>query len=972
LGAHGLFNGPAPRVFTIPAPLSFLDELAASLIAATADDASPFALADAVILLPTRRAARGLMDAFARKLGGAALLPTMRPLADLEDDPDVWGPEPVAFAVPPAIAPMRRRMELAALIRARAAAEGGVDEPVRALAFADELCALLDGAAAAGEVDWSKLPELVDDEHLAAHWRASAQFLDIIASYWPQRLSADGLSDPGERRSAILRALAVQWSNAPPNGPVIIAGSTGSLPATRALMAVVMGLPKGAVVLPGLDRDLDNRAWDAIGPQHPQASLKETLGALGLQRTDIQELACVAHDEGKARAVLLREALAPADATADWLLRIAAAGGAPLIGLGAQGLSLIEAETETEEAAVIALALRAAIEPQGRTAALVTPSAALARRVASKLSRFGVIAALSVGRPMSDTPVGSLLLALLALAEDSGDPIALLELMKHPDVSSPDEKAIAEFEHARLRGARRYADFAALMQTPEGARCLEPLGASLAPLIALRTAETLGLDELAITVTSCAEALGSEALWSGADGAAAAGLLRDVCETGEALGPMRPSQAYRALNRLITRAEVMPESPGESRIAIYGPLEARLQRRDFLVLGGLNEGVWPETPSEGAFLSRRMRTMLGLPSPDQRVGLAAHDFAQLACSPNVLLTRAKREGGAPAVASRWIWRLQTLLRGAGGTDLLDADEPLQDWAAALDRPEALRPCSAPTPRLRRPEILSRLSVTDAETLFRDPYAFFAKRLLGLNALRQVGQEAAAAERGTAIHAAIEAFENLPLADRSQERLALLLEIELVSAGFRPGQIAADKARLAVAAHVYSKWSRDQVQAGAQTAIERRGRLTMPRTGILLSGKADRIDHYTDGSAQIVDVKTGAPPTVDQMKKDFSPQLLLETAMLAAGVFEDVPAARVKRLIYWRFAGARAVPQEVDIPPAMLPDAAAQALEALEGLVAGYRAGIEPFRSKPRAFFAKAWGDYDHLARRKEWASEGDE
>jgi ATP-dependent helicase/nuclease subunit B len=958
-------------VFSIPAPLSFLDVLADALVEALPSDGSPFALADAVILLPTRRAARGLMDAFAERLGGAALLPTMRPLADLEDDPDVWGADPIGLAIPPAIPPMQRRMELAALIRARDACAGGIDDPVRALAFADELCALLDGAAAAGEVDWSLLPALVEDERLAAHWRQSAALLSIIADYWPQRLAGDGLSDPAARRSAVLRSLAAQWAQQPPETPVIIAGSTGSLPATRDLMRVTAQLPLGAVVLPGLDAGLDDAAWDAIGPQHPQATLKDTLSVFGLPRQAIFALGPALSSKEAARAILLREALAPADATADWLRRILDAGGPAILEAGASGLTLIEADTETDEAAAIAMALREAVEVEGATAALVTPSAALARRVAAKLMRFGEPAALSLGRPLADSPIGEILLALLVLLDDDGDPVALATVIKHPLRTGMDLEAAAALEHAKLRGPRRWKDLAGLVREEGASEILAPIAAALGG--AGLDEELVGVSQVADRLCVIAEALTDATLWSGGPGEAAARLFREVIDAGDALGPMTLSQALRTLRLLLLRTEAPPERAAEGRIAIFGPLEARLQRRDLIVLGGLNEGDWPELPQEGAFLNRTMRAALGLASPDQRVGLSAHDFAQLASAPRVILTRSKREGGAPSVASRWVWRLLTLMRGAKAEALLHpgADQDHARWAAMLDAPTAVTPVKAPAPRQRSPDDLRRLSVTEVDTLIRDPYAVYARRVLGLRALRPVGAAAGPAERGSAVHRAVELFEGLSPRERSEERLLALLIEELKGIGFRPGQLAADAARLEQAARAYAAWSRAQSELGGSTLLEKPGLMQLREPGLTITARADRIDLYPDG-ARIVDVKTGVPPTMDQMHHNFSPQLLLEAAILSEGGFEGAPRAIAKDLVFWRFSGSKAEPLSVSVKTMGLTEVVAMSVTELRALAAAYRDGGRPFLSKPRAFFAKPYTDYDHLARRAEWTAEGEE
>src|SRR3546814_2943952 len=99
------------------------------------------------------------------------------------------------------------------------------------------------------------------------------------------------------------------------------------------------------------------------------------------------------------------------------------------------------------------------------------------------------------------------------------------------------------------------------------------------------------------------------------------------------------------------------------RLHIWGPLEARLQHADIVILGGLNEGTWPREARPDPWLSRPMRERFGLPLPERRIGLSAHDFAQAFCAPRVMLTRAEKVDGAPTVPSRFLARLETVLRG---------------------------------------------------------------------------------------------------------------------------------------------------------------------------------------------------------------------------------------------------------------------------------------------------------------------
>lgn len=943
----------------VSASAAFLDVLAERMIATLAKPDDPFALADALVLLPNRRAGRGLMDAFAKRLGGAALLPAIKPLGALDDDPDVWGPEPIELDILPEIEPVRQRLELAALIQAREKATGGVDDPARALALADALQRMLDSAAAADQVAWEKLPNLADEVDLAEHWKRSAQFLDIVASYWPTRLKSEGLADPAQRRSAILYALAREWERAPPERPIIIAGSTGSVAATRALMRCVSRLPRGLVILPGLDADLDDESWAVIGEQHPQFALKQTLAALGRERRDAPFLDAEP-ESGRARRVLMREALAPAEKTADWLKRIKEAGGAEFVAGGARGLSLLEAESEDEEASAIALLLRGVLEAPGQSAALVTPDARLARRVAAKLARWGVAPSMSHGAPLRETEAGSLLAIVCDLARDFADPIALAALIKHPLVEFVDAQARDHLEREALRGPRRFEDLVdleALAESDDAKNLVRRIARALDPVAIVIGKEQTNLALFAAALAQSAEKLAG-AFWRAADGEAAANLMQEAIAHGADLGNMESWRAPRALDALMQGREVPPPPGNEARIALWGPLEARLQRRDLVILAGLNEGVWPAPAPEDPFLSRPMRAQLGLPGLDARIGLAAHDFAQLANAPRVVLTRSKKRDGAPSVASRWLWRLEALARGAGIE--IAREQSALDWARAMDAQKVQSPARAPRPKPPVEARLKRISVTQVETLIRDPYAVYARRILRLEVLKPIGAEPGASERGTAIHAAIERF-----ADQGDANTLLaLLDEELRKAGFSPERRLAERARLAVSAEAYMAWLGERGAEGADIYREARGKLAL-ECDVVLSAIADRIEIGAQG-ATILDFKTGAPPSDSQVKTGLSPQLLLEAAMLARGAFDDVPSSRADALIYWRFGGADPKPRalKLDLPPHA---AGEEALAKLNALLRRYANPEQPFLSKPRVQFIKDFADYDHLARRKEWA-----
>ena len=474
-----IFDAPNPRWFTIPAHRPFVDDLACGLHLALSP-LGPEALADAVVLTPTRRAARALAEAFLKTgAGPAVLLPQIRAIGDLDEGEPPFEPGALALDLPPAISPLRRRFELARLV---ASHEAGLDhalDAAAALSLADALGAFLDTLHIEERFDPDAIAGLAPD-NLARHWQRSAEFLAVATELWPRRLATLGLIDASDRQVRLLRLLAEQWDRNPPQTPLIAAGSTGSDPATADALGVVGRAPQGCVVLPGLDLDLADAAWAKVDEQHPQGSMQRLLIRHGLTREQVAlwpSPESVAEQRlGRQRRRIVNEALRPADATADWLSQIDAMRAPGREGIdpiteGLSGRSLLSVRNEEEAATCAALLLREALETPGLTCALVTPDRALARRVSARLQRWGVQADSSAGAPLAGFPVGMLAGLCARLGADPLDPVAWLAVLKHPLVRfgrAPEalQTAGRELERRGLRGPRP-ASWTALAQRLE-------------------------------------------------------------------------------------------------------------------------------------------------------------------------------------------------------------------------------------------------------------------------------------------------------------------------------------------------------------------------------------------------------------------------------------------------------------------------------------------------------------------------
>ena len=352
-GPAPFFERPGPRWFSIPAHRPFVDDLARGLLN-TLEPLGPEALPRATVLTPTRRGARALADAFLAVGGGRALLlPQIRPLGDLDEGEPPFEPGELSLDLLPAISSRRRRFELARLVVDHGDKLSFKPGPVQALELAKALSDFLDSCQIE-EVPFADRLDGLAEGDLAQHWQVSARFLKGVLTAWPKRLDALGLIDVSERRVKLLRALEKQWSENPPTEVLVAAGSTGTAPATADLLRVIAAAPKGAVVLPGLDEDLADSAWDRIegsqGEQHPQGAMKRLLDRAGVSRSDVRTWVPDVDSRGRWRRRIVNEALRPAEATADWLAQIAAlraeAPDLDPVAEGLTGFSVIAARVE--------------------------------------------------------------------------------------------------------------------------------------------------------------------------------------------------------------------------------------------------------------------------------------------------------------------------------------------------------------------------------------------------------------------------------------------------------------------------------------------------------------------------------------------------------------------------------------------------------------------------------------------------
>lgn len=1020
------------NVFTIApgAPFlpTFVDALLAGDILPTISRASPpLAMARATIYVPTQRAGRALAAQFARAfISGSALLPRILPLGGLDESETAAlfsSEDQTLDADAPPIDELERRLLLARLILQWSSALRGailsvdptgapvLDEsepflvassPANAFALAAELGALIDEFAIE-DVAGAAIETLAGD--FDQYWAITTRFLRIALNEWPAILAERERIDAVTRRKRLIEAQIAALPQQAARAPVIAIGSTGAQPTTARLLAAIAAQPNGAVVLPGLDCDMADEAFARIGVDaargdepaftHPQTMLKRLLATMNLRRDDVRALGAMS-PALSARRALVAQAMLPADATGSW--RGFRFGAGATFADALADVAVLEAPDERLEALTLALFMREALEAPNRTVALITPDRAIARRVAAELQRFAIDIDDSGGTPLATTRIGALARLIASIGANGADMVSIAALLAHPltqlgmtraevaalapaieigvlrVVGADGESWAARADAARSLAREPHAHPAA-RRIDDGswdviAEALARLDAALAPL-----AFAGDLASHTRAHRACLEALVAGNTQTEDDGAAPLFDLFDRLSRADAPLDLDAANYAALFDRIAFETILRGPRRAHPRLKILGPLEARLIDADLILLAGLDEGVWPPAAEAGPFLNRSMRKQLGLSPLERRIGQSAHDVTMALGAKSVVLSRAAKRGGAPTVASRFLSRLAALAGDALAPCRARGDAMLA-IAAALDTPGGTKAIERPQPR---PPVALRphkLSVTRIERLRRDPYAIYAETILKLVPLAPLGAAPGAREIGMAIHEALRAFvDSFPHGappENSREILRALARARLGGFLDDPAFASFSWPRIEVGLDHALAFERTRRAQDVRIFVETRGewRLTLADGAeFRLTGVADRIEVDRHGEAHVFDYKTGRPPSGKQVVAGWSPQLTLEAAMIEAGAFADVGAHPV---VSAAFVGLVAEPKthwlgETNKPfPQIVAEHRAQLVEMLNQ----FRDPATPYPSRPFVAFLSETGDFDHLARVKEWSRGG--
>lgn len=908
---------------------------------------NPLQTAQTQIILPTKRACRTVREAFIRLCGEKPILmPQIRALFETDD---------LMLDIPPALSRLERLFLLARLCQAKS----NIDTLDKAFKIATALGEILDEFYIY-EVSLDKLENLIPNEDLAQHWKESLVFLDVLRSVWPQVLAEKGKIDSADRTIRLINCLTKKIENPHFSTPVILAGFDGEVPAIRRLIKALNNKNNSLILLSGLNTEIDVDDMKNITAQHYQFHLHKLLKHL---KTEPQNISLLSQNSVPQEA-LIHEAFKPAEQADEWRHSNISADVL-------QNVTRIDCDTITEEALTIALLLREVLETPEKTAALVTSDRNLSRHVIAQMKRWGIELDDSAGTPLHHTPTGVFLSLIADYGLNNGSGSSTLALLKHPlcaDGSLPaDLRKKAKQAEYNARSKHTKLDFIFQTDMSDFLRIFEQNDP-----VSFKRILTLHL-EIAEKLANSSDRTGMRRLWETDDGEEAYRFFTELKEHAENIGSVLPSLYGETLTYLMSGISVRPKYGMHPRLDILGPIESRLIHPDVCIIGGLNEGTFPQLPDTGPWLSRPMRQKIGLPLPESSIAMQSMDFAYACCAKEVYLTRSLKADGSQTIPSRFLSRMEAVLEGA---DIKwQIQKPL--WTHKLDMPDKIekteRPAPIPPLELRP----TQLSVTNIERLMCNPYGVYARYILKLYPLDELENMQDRLLYGSALHKALEnmvknnVYDVQTLVDDMMNELRCLNMPESSVALYRP--------KVEKVAQFISKTQEERINNIQTSFAEIEGEWTFKledKSDFTITAKADRIDYMQDGSIEIIDYKTGTPPSNTQVCQGYKPQLPLEGLIVKNAGFNDVLQTDNVSFSFWKLSGQG---QGGEVKPVnKIKKQTISSDEIMDFADNGVKRVLNAYRDEKTPYIPYLkptlikYDDYEYLARVKEWLSDDDE
>ncbi len=802
------------------------------------------------------------------------------------------------------------------------------------------------------EIDMEKIHE-IDDSDLAQHRQFTLDFLKKFYVRVKNSILKDNVFSKVAYQNLIINYFAATIDSQGLKSPLVVAGSTGSVNFSKKLIKSIAADKNGHVVLYGLNQEVERVEKEV----HPQFILSELLKFIEVEKSAVVE---IAEEKFKIcdelRVDLLLTSMLPSEETHAWQrleknLKVTEDLE--------KNFSYVQAKNEIEEARIIAAAASQASLVNKRVA-IIANDHKFVELLKAELRKFLVKYNDARSLNLSSSKLVGLILLLFELLENDFESATLLAVLKHPFSIYLDEKTLVDFEVKVLREQRSGDGLVALKEKIKFAQDEEMKNFFASFLENIEPLKNLygnvELSKYFLAITQVIENFSAKTWQELIELEPAAEELgeffKKLQNAGEFVVDVKESSRF--FQSLFAQISYFEHSDSLASIQIMSTIEARLLNFDLMIVSSLNQGDFPQIEGEN-WLGRKIRSDLGIDLSAKKYGQNAYDFCNYLSNESVILTRCHVKGGALAIASPFILRLEILCKKLAiklddGKKYFDLLEKL-DFVEASKIKVKAQELSPKPPLEYRPK---KLSITEIPKLLSDPYQIYAKRILQLRELNRIDYEPEFREFGTFVHKALEDY-----IKNSQEEF-FMQKAENIFAKF----FISNEAKLIwwpkfenifqnfIVENKGLQSSKDCVEVSIKMFVK----------DVLISGKIDRVSFFGD-EVEIFDYKTGQIPSTKDVACGLQPQLTIYALMLILGSIENlknISPEKIKSLSYWKLsATAESEVKKVFKDHEEIKIVIAAAKIGLEKLIEhfndsnnGYASDLEPQRKH----------EYSHLAR----------
>jgi ATP-dependent helicase/nuclease subunit B len=812
------------------------------------------------------------------------------------------------------------------------------------------------------ELKLDDLDNLVDEEY-ALHWQKILFFLKNFGEKWQNFLKENNIISKNTNILKTIEVYTKLFKVNPPKNPIIIVGNFVSIKSTMNLIKTISKYNNTYFIFKGFENTLNTDELKEINELHSHFHFNCIVEELNIKNIkNIKYNICKIVDDNITATI--NNAMLPSNLTYKWH---AIDNVAKL-----NNVKCVECDEFNDELNIIIFYLLNYIANNGLKNIAIIANVDYAHQIELHLKKWNLPFNNNFGKRFLFNNLVQYLFLILNVYSSNFAPEYLLALLKNNFTYFSYTKNELEcktllFEKNILDGKTNKNGMTSYKKNVEymmdGKTELSEFLENIESYFEPFKKDDFNLKELIYLHLNIAEKISDGAdLWFSKDyNNKVFEFFQDLVEQSDCIEVINIQDYISLLAYLLSEQSYSEKYSIYPAINIISLQESRLINYDLVIVPNLNDGVFPVNIATDPYMSKSMRLKFGLPIKEVEIGEVCYDFIQLLSQKEVLLSRSSKMNGETTTKSRFLQRLETFLE-CKKLALDKCKSIVNTYREYADiQYNIINDIYKKRPNpLNQEEKLTRLSATNIETLAKNPYDIYARKILKLYRLNIIRKINAAINIGTITHKIFEIYckEYEKYRDNIVELVNDVLEKSFVDDKISM-ELYFDK--LVGIINEFIKIDSVARQNNYKILTEEKLDHIIDEENFKIYAIIDRIE-ILNNNVKIIDYKTGGLPNFNDIIYGEKLQLSIEALILSKNSFniEDLEYLKIESDKY------TVVPNEKQKDKIKIDELLKNTEEFILKLVKFFNSGLNGYVATSRN---KEYSDYNILSRVNEWLYE---